>query len=367
MRTPTCAHADRAILLPVSRRFRDWIATAIAAAFSAAAWTTVLPAQPQIAIQSVENRSAGGSKTFCEGIRCFVAKGHTLLIRVTAPGIAQAGFVTDNSGSLTTTLTGYKVPPNLIELQVFATADGSRGEKTIKVQHKVGSTVTTEWPLSVRITNNGQVTSAPFPGMTDFFTEASITVTGADLGNAKAFVPNAVSPRPTISVLSNTSTSMTLRATYSTPQSAPNLQIVLCDDQVTAFGCPLSWTTLSGQIKGPPAIKVVAIPNTPKVGSDISMEFQLTSAAPQGGEQVWWRFSSPTDFARSSKACAYDATALKNTFTISAGNSTFTCSVRVVSAGGVGPVTRTLEVWVVNPDRFDAPYYYKRDFTITSM
>jgi len=362
----------RQAAFPGDRRAVDRPVAAVCAAAFAVVTAILLPlapagAQPQINLSSVANKSAGGAKTLCDGTKCFVAKGHTLLAHLTGAGIAQAGFITDNSGSLASTLTGYKMAPNIIEVQVAATSNGSRGEKEVKVQYKVGSTVYTEWPFRVAITNNGTITNATFPSPTDFFTEATITVNGSDLSNVKYFVPNDVQPKPTITTVSNTGTTLTMKATYASLQSAPQLRVVLCDEQVTGFGCPLAWGTVSGTLKGPPAIKLVAVGGTPKVGSDMAMEFQLTTAARSGGEQVWWRISSPTNFTQASSSCPYNPSALRNTFTIPRGNTSHTCSLRVASAAGMGPVTRTLEVWVVNPDKSDAPYYYKRDITISSM
>ena len=323
-------------------------------------------AQTQVNVTGTENRSAGGSRTHCEGTRCFVAKGHTLLVRVEGAGIAAATHVVDDSGSITSSLTGWRAAPNKIEVQIKATANGSRGQKTVTLQQRVGSNVVTKWPLRVDVINPGTVTGTTFPSPSDFFTQAEFVVTGTHLGNARLFIPNnAPSPRPTLTRVSNTSSEVRIRATYGQMQSAPQLRVVLCDEAVSAFGCPPAWATVTGQIKGPPSVHNITFSSPRNVGSVMSITFALSTPARAGGEKVWWKLSNATDFQSVAGSCPYTTSGNKNEFTVPGGNQTHTCQVRVVQAGGSGPVNRIAESWAVNPNKLESPWYLQRSFTIS--
>lgn len=344
---------------------KQLLRTALAAACCAA--TGPAAAQAEVNVTAAENRSPGGSRTWCENAKCYVAKGHNLLVRITGAGAAGATHASDNSGSLDTSLTGWKASPNRVELQVKAASDGSRGEKTVRPQLKIGSNVMTVWPFKVTVINAGTISGSSFPSPSDFFTQAEITVTGQNLGNARLFIPNDVSPKPTLNIVSNTSTEVRFRATYAQLQSAPNLKVVLCDEAVSAFGCPPAWGTVSGQIKGPPAVNSITFSSPANVGSVLTINFQLSSAARSGGEKVWWKLSNAGDFQAVAGSCPYTTSGNKNEFTVPQGNQTHSCQVRIVQAGGTGAVSRTAEAWVVNQNKLEAPWYKAQQFSISQF
>jgi hypothetical protein len=66
-------------------------------------------------------------------------------------------------------------------------------------------------------------------------------------------------------------------------------------------------------------------------------------------------------------ACAYANTGVVNTAYTLPNNTVLTCRVRVVSASGVGSVSRTLEPWIANQNRTDAPYYKAQQFLISGQ
>ncbi|MCP9860374.1 MULTISPECIES: hypothetical protein [unclassified Cyanobium] len=323
-------------------------------------------AQTVLNVTGTENRSAGGTRTHCEGTRCFVAKGQTLLVRVQGAGIAAATHVIDDSGSIVSSLTGWKASPNKVEVKIRATATGTRGEKTVTIQQRVGGSVIATWPMRVNVINPGQITGSSFQAPSDFFTQAEFTVTGNNMGNARLQVHNDTwPPRPTITRLSNTPTEVRFRATYPTLQSAPTLKFVLCDEAVTTFGCPPAWGTVTGQFKGPPSVTGITFSSPRNVGSVVSINFKLSTPARTGGERVWWTLSNATDFQAVAGSCPYTTSGNKNEFIVPAGNQTHTCQVRIVQAGGTGPVNRIASCWVVNPNKLEAPWHCEHSFTIS--
>jgi len=344
---------------------RSLLSAAIAATCAAASGPAI--AQAVATVTAAENRSPPGTRAHCTGARCYVAKGHTLLTRIDGAGAASATHVVDDSGSISPSLTGWKAQPNRIELQIPASATGSRGEKTVTPQLRIGNNIATTWPFKVTVINNGTIGSASFPTPSDFFTQAEITVNGQNLGNARLFIPNDVSPRPTLSIVSNTDTQVRFRATYSQLQSAPNLKVVLCDEAVSDFGCPPAWGTVTGQIKGPAAVQAMTFSSPANVGSVLTINFQLSTAAGSGGQKVWWKLSNAGDFQAVSGSCPYTPSGNKNEFTVPAGNQTHSCQVKIVQAGGIGAVSRTAEAWVVNPNKLEAPWYKAQQFSISQF
>lgn len=355
------------MIRPASPRLAAAVPFVLLAALGAAA-----PAQAvEVAVTGLTNVSAPGARAFCDASRCYVAKGHALRVQVAGLGVAQATHVVDDSGSITPTLTGWK-QVGKVEVQIQASDTGSRGEKTVTLQYRVGSNVLTSWPFRVVVMNNGKVDSANFPSPSAFFTEAEIVLNGSQLGNPRFFIPNdAPNPRPTLTrVSSSTDGTLRVRAVWTALQSSPLVKFRVCDEIDTSFGCTAPWATVQGTVSGPPAVKSIScVPNPAKPGDDLEITFELTAPARSAGEPVWWKVSSPGDFSALKGQCAYDNQGLNNTFTVPSGNSLHKCKVKVAQASGAGAgsVSRTIDTWVVNSNSTQAPWYKAGTCSLKAM
>lgn len=330
-------------------------------------------AQVSVNLLGVENRSAGGSRTHCEGVRCYVAQGHTLVAKLNANGIAGATHVVDGSNSIDSSLTGWKESPNFVEVQVKPSANASRGTYTLRVQQRAPTGhVLAEWPFTVDVINNGQFQPPVLPSFTNFVTEAEIVINGSKLDNAKIFIPNdAPTPKPTLTRLStSTASQLRIRATWAEPQSNPKLRFTLCDAAYSGFGCVAAWGTVQGTVQTPPAVKsITCAPNPAKPGDDMEITFALTGPARPGGDVLSWKISSAGDFAAISGSCPYNNQGTNNTVTVTGGNDLQKCKVKVVQASGAGAgsVSRTIDTWMVNADKSTAPWHKSATCKIKAM
>jgi len=345
----------------------------IGAALAAVLAAGPVAAQPSVNLIGVENRSAGGSRTHCEGTRCYVAQGHTLLAKLNANGIGGATHVVDGTSDIASSLTGWKSGTNFVEVKVTPGANASRGQRTLKVQQRApNGQVLIEWPFRVDVVNNGQLQPVTLPTYSNFVTEAEIVINGSRLGNAKIFVPNtAPTPRPTLTRLSSsTDSQLRIRAVWSQAQSNPSVLFTLCDEAYSGFGCVASWGTVQGKVTTPAAVQsITCIPNPAKPGDDMEITFQLTAAARPAGDVLTWKISSPGDFAAVAGSCAYNNQGLNNAVTVAGGNSLHKCKVRVVQASGAGvsPVSRTIDTWMGNTSSLQAPWYKSASCQLKAM
>jgi hypothetical protein len=328
---------------------------------------TALAAIVQGNVTAAQDKSPPGSKTYCWEKKCWLTRGNTLRAMLTGTGIAAATHFDDDEPNLGTSLTGLKYVPNQVEVNVTSQSDTSRGWKDLFVRQKVAGSTVTEWPFKVMVVRNAQISNAQIATPNSFFTEAEIVVNGSSLGNAKVVhAPDAPTPKPSIQITENTSERVKIKLSYGTLQSVPQVKLRLCDESDESIYCQFGWGTVSGQIKGPSAVRTIAFyPSNPKVGDDMRIEFTLDAPA-ANALRLYWRLSSPGDFAPGASSCDYDPIGTAKYVNVAAGNQVVSCIVKVSAATGAGlsAASRTLESWVNDTSKLTAPWYKTQTFSV---
>jgi hypothetical protein len=323
-------------------------------------------------VSKVELKSAPANEAFCDDAKCWLAKGATVRLMVHGIGIAAANAVSDNSGSLDVEITGAGGVGRK-EINVKVSADGARGEKTVTLRQKVGNMTMTEWKFRVHVINRGKVTQVAYPTPNSFFTEATVTVSGTDLGNARVY-PHGMqtfnTPAPAVTKTDNSADEVKVKFVWPTRQSAPTVKFRLCDEALpnSQYCLPIKYGQAEGVIKGPPAVASIGFTPQPARRNDVmDVTFALTSPARAGGETIRWQLADYGNFEQVESACPYDGNGGMNAFTIPAGNTLFTCKIKVASAQGIAPITQWIKTWILNSSTTEPPYFKQQEFLIRNL
>jgi hypothetical protein len=352
-------------------RLSSPLSLALACAAFAASQASPALAAVEVAVSKVELKSAPGNEAFCQGAKCWIAKGSTVRVMAHGVGIAQANSISDGTG-VTSELTGAgSVGQKEVNIKVGEGA--ARGNSTITLKYKAGGNTITEWPFQIFVLNRGKVVGAQMPTLNDFFDTVEVEVSGQQLAFARVYpwgMGDFHNPAPTVTETANDNDTVKVRLTWPKKQSRRAVKFRLCDEALPSgeLCMPVKYGQVDTVAKGPPAVSSITFsPQPAKVGEILNITFTLNQPARPGGETVWWQLADAANFDSVGGSCPFSKAGGKNQVAVPANSATMTCQVKVTHASGVSAMTQWLKSWVVNHNNNDAPYYFEQALKIKSL
>jgi hypothetical protein len=240
--------------------------------------------------------------------------------------------------------------------------------------------------LDIYVVRAGSFSQPANVQLSNYFTEATVTLNGTNIGNA-GVVPSGWVYGTTAVVSSSTSTSAVIALRFPTAQAESTGELLLYDkgqpfvfmkNLPGTYAYKISGTTATLArltIRGPNAIKSITFPTAGRCGTkcyewgyDATIRLNFIRAVRAEGERVYWSLSPSAKedghrLAQGISPTTYDPAAQFNSLNVGSGVTSKDLVVKICSCP-TNSSTITVNTWVNSTSSSSAPGYLRNTFTV---